>query len=230
MSIIASIYKSDVRLQSSLLLLLLSYTAGVLAIGFGLLPSLLIVTPANLLLTFILISWNKDQSNLNYWKFVSIVFVLSFALEIIGVNTGIIFGEYEYGKVLGIKVLGTPLIIGVNWFILVLGGIHIIQYVVPHWQRIWKSILVGCLLVSLDFLIEPVAMNYDFWNWNGDQVPIDNYIVWFIASTIFAWIGYYMDQVKKGWVSIFSFICITIFFLILNIRISPSDWITISIG
>ncbi len=230
MSIITSIYRSDVRLQSSLLLLLLSYAAGVLAIGFGLLPSLLIVTPANLLLTFILISWNKEHSNQNYWPFVLIIFVLSFMLEILGVNTGVIFGEYEYGKVLGLKVLGTPLIIGVNWFILVLGGINIIQYLVPRWHMFWKAILVGLLLVSLDLLIEPVAMNYDFWNWNGDLVPIDNYIVWFVASAMFAWVGYYMDQAKKGWVSIFSFVCITIFFLILNIRISSSDWISISMG
>ena len=38
--------------------------------------------------------------------------------EILVVSYGIIFGNYKYGEILGYKVLGVPLIIGINWCIL----------------------------------------------------------------------------------------------------------------
>lgn len=40
--------------------------------------------------------------------------------EILVVSYGIIFGNYKYGEILGYKVLGVPLIIGINWCILTL--------------------------------------------------------------------------------------------------------------
>ena len=38
--------------------------------------------------------------------------------EILGVNYGLIFGDYIYLDNLGYKVFGVPVIIGVNWIIL----------------------------------------------------------------------------------------------------------------
>ena len=40
--------------------------------------------------------------------------------EAIGVNTGLLFGTYEYGANLGFKIFGVPLIIGVNWTVLII--------------------------------------------------------------------------------------------------------------
>ena len=45
------------------------------------------------------------------------LFLLVLPLNITGANTGLIFGNYTYGNILGMKVLGVPLIIGLNWFI-----------------------------------------------------------------------------------------------------------------
>jgi uncharacterized membrane protein len=47
------------------------------------------------------------------------VFVASFLVEAAGVNTGKIFGYYSYGSALGPKLWNTPLIIGLNWFVLI---------------------------------------------------------------------------------------------------------------
>ena len=38
--------------------------------------------------------------------------------EILGVNYGLIFGKYDYGDNLGLKLLGVPLLIGLNWVVL----------------------------------------------------------------------------------------------------------------
>ena len=42
------------------------------------------------------------------------------------------------------------------------------------------------VLDRLDYLIEPVAMQYDFWMWENGIIPIYNYGCWFIFSSIFA--------------------------------------------
>ena len=39
-------------------------------------------------------------------------------------------------------------------------------------------------MVGLDFLIEPIAVKYDFWNWSQNEVPKQNYLMWFILSII----------------------------------------------
>ena len=38
--------------------------------------------------------------------------------ETIGVNFGILFGDYEYGENLGFKIFGVPFLIGINWIVL----------------------------------------------------------------------------------------------------------------
>lgn len=52
----------------------------------------------------------------------SIVFVATFVAEVVGVHTGLIFGSYSYGRILGIKAAGVPLVIGFNWVLVVLGA------------------------------------------------------------------------------------------------------------
>ena len=39
-------------------------------------------------------------------------------VELVGTKTGMLFGDYSYGKVLGPALQGVPLIIGINWFIM----------------------------------------------------------------------------------------------------------------
>ena len=39
-------------------------------------------------------------------------------------------------------------------------------------------------MVGLDYLIEPVAMKYDFWDWSQNKVPLQNYFMWFLVSIL----------------------------------------------
>jgi len=41
------------------------------------------------------------------------------------------------------------------------------------------AIFGAALMVGLDFLIEPVAVELDFWRWNQDSIPLSNYAGWF---------------------------------------------------
>lgn len=118
------------------------------------------------------------------------LFALAFAgwmLEVVGVKTGQIFGSYAYGKTLGFQVMNVPITIGLNWVILVIAT----NAVVAEWNiegRIGKAALGAGLMTALDLLIEPVAMHYDFWQWAGNTVPVQNFGAWWLASFFFHWV------------------------------------------
>ena len=138
----------------------------------------LFLTPFHLLLMislcFVFISFYKFYKTLLY------IFFLGFLVELIGVKTGFLFGDYEYGSSLGFKIWDVPLIIGVNWIILVLGSRGLVNYFVNNNKL--QIVFSAVLMVFLDCIIEPVAILLDFWSWNNDIVPIQNYIMWFIVA------------------------------------------------
>jgi bisanhydrobacterioruberin hydratase len=76
-------------------------------------------TPFNLLLMFGLLIWTQREKNLFFWLFVLVTFAAGIVVEIIGVNTQLLFGDYSYGKVLGYQVSKVPVIIGINWFLVI---------------------------------------------------------------------------------------------------------------
>ncbi|CAM4147576.1 carotenoid biosynthesis protein [Cytophagaceae bacterium 50C-KIRBA] len=115
------------------------------------------------------------------------IVVAAWFLEVVGVRTGKIFGVYHYGETLGFKVLDVPITIGINWLILLLGS----SAVVEEWNvggKIGRAALGAGLMTSLDLLIEPVAIHFDFWQWSGGQVPIQNFGAWWLVSFFFHWV------------------------------------------
>jgi putative membrane protein len=46
------------------------------------------------------------------------------------------------------------------------------------------SVVAAAMMTGFDFLLEPVAMRFDFWSWKGNVIPLQNYIAWFIASLL----------------------------------------------
>lgn len=72
------------------------------------------VTPLALLIsTYLLALFHKEHDRKSLLVF-GLIYVLGWSIEAIGVNTGHIFGSYYYGDSLGLEVLNTPLMIGVN--------------------------------------------------------------------------------------------------------------------
>jgi putative membrane protein len=118
------------------------------------------------------------------YLFLALVAVAAWYLEVQGVRTGQIFGAYSYGKTLGFQVLKVPLTIGLNWFVLLLAT----NALVEEWNivgKISKAAIGAGLMTALDFLIEPVAVHFDFWTWAGVQVPAQNFVAWWMASFLF---------------------------------------------
>src|SRR6187200_2863197 len=76
-------------------------------------------TALNLLLMAVLLFITQQQKNLQFFLFFGITFIAGFCVELIGVNSAAFFGNYNYGDALGAKVFGVPLVIGINWFIII---------------------------------------------------------------------------------------------------------------
>ncbi|MFW5754786.1 MAG: carotenoid biosynthesis protein [Marinilabiliaceae bacterium] len=112
-----------------------------------------------------------------------IVAIIGFLLEAWGVNTGTVFGHYNYGDALGPKFLDTPLLIGLNWWMLIYIVAQITEnFKVPVGVRL---ILGSLIMVGYDVVMEPVATATGMWDWNAQPVPFQNYLAWFIISFVF---------------------------------------------
>jgi len=176
----SAILKSKNTLASFILVVV--YTVGIIGIRGNFDERFVLLTPVNLLLSLGLIFWTHPGTYSPLWKLAVLCFTTGLLVEIAGVQTGLIFGDYQYGEVLGPKIWGTPLMIGVNWTMLVYGAGSTVNRLVPD-QNIWIKAGLGAMLMTiLDVLIEPVAMNLNFWNWQDDIITLQNYFAWFFVA------------------------------------------------
>lgn len=189
-------------------------------------------TPFNLLLSFSLLVYTQANRNIAFFLFITAVFIIGFFSEVLGVNTGLIFGDYAYGKVLGFQWLNVPLLIGVNWFIIIYcSGIctqilllKVINKVAAGSKepaillRAMSVIVDGATLAVLfDWLMEPVAVKLGFWTWLGDgTIPLYNYICWFIISMLLLTIFHLCKFNKENKFAVNLLLIQSLFFLILR--------------
>lgn len=139
------------------------------------------LVPMHLLLMLLLMLISQQERNRDFFLFVSITYLAGYAVEFLGVHSGMIFGAYQYGPTLGIKLAEIPLLIGVNWVLLIYSAGLFIHSL--GWENLWiKSAAGAVLLVCLDILIEPVAIRFNYWNWTQGIIPLQNYIAWLLVS------------------------------------------------
>lgn len=148
----------------------------------------LLSVPYVLLLCAVLMIANTVRSIEPKWRgFFSAwclsVFLLTLFLEFVGVHLGWVFGAYRYLDVLGIKVGGVPLIIGVNWLTTILGAISFFRKY-TH-RKIYIILGTGIIAVAFDYLLESVAIYLGFWEWAG-PIPWHNYMAWFTIAMLCA--------------------------------------------
>lgn len=157
-------------------------------------------TPLNLLIMFGLIIWTHSEKNLPFFIFAAVAFVTGMVTEMIGVNTGLLFGKYEYGKVLGAGLYRVPWLIGINWFtVMYCCGIFIshlhsfierqtvtAESIITPQMRFMSFIIDGALLATFfDYILEPVAVKLGYWTWLEDgNIPFLNYACWFLISML----------------------------------------------
>jgi bisanhydrobacterioruberin hydratase len=150
-------------------------------------PWFISMTPLTLLLMSFLYGWSNKNLESEY-KFCIKAFGVGMAVEIIGVNTGLLFGEYTYGDVMGPKLNGVPLLMGLQWMLTILCTAHFTNYISEKsgikLNSISHALLAGLLTTLFDVIIEPIAIDFDYWQWKGGDVPVFNYVCWFATSSL----------------------------------------------
>jgi len=164
----------------SILVLAIVYSVGIVGIKFNIFGDILSLTPLNLLFSLAVLLWNHDNWNRKFLTAITVVALAGFFVEVAGVQTGVIFGTYTYGQTLGLQWLDVPLTMAVNWLILVYCTAAIVSKY--DWSVPMKALIGAVMMTSMDAIIEPVAIRYDFWHWAGGAIPVQNYLAWGIIS------------------------------------------------
>jgi bisanhydrobacterioruberin hydratase len=192
------------------------YAVGIVGISNENWKTLIVpLSSAHLFLTFLVLYFSRRGKKDQFLLYAFLLFLIGVFVEIIGTKTGWLFGNYAYGKTLGWKILGVPAIIGVNWATMVIcSSTWVSKWNTTIW---WKAIAAALIMTGLDFLIEPVAMQLDFWQWENDTVPFYNYVCWFVISIPMHLFYIKWNLVENNSVPKSVYILMLVFFVVLNI-------------
>jgi putative membrane protein len=110
--------------------------------------------------------------------------------EIVGVRTGLPFGDFTYGDVLGVQVLGIPVIVPMGWVMIAYPA-----YVAARrlTQDQWAFVLVGSwALATWDVFVDPLMVHLGAWQWQHPTpalpgvpgIPLSNVGGWFVVCVV----------------------------------------------
>ncbi|HNZ32328.1 MAG TPA: carotenoid biosynthesis protein [Smithellaceae bacterium] len=128
----------------------------------------------------------------------TLTFVISFIMEYAGVKTGMIFGEYHYGDVLGPKALETvPWLIPLSWFMFMYVSTITVDAAFGRRHIGWAApalfaVLDAMAMTALDILIDPLWVTRGTWVWTAVHtlsassvfygIPTQNYFGWLLTT------------------------------------------------
>jgi putative membrane protein len=229
------------RQQIATFIALAFHIPGFIAIAFFKSQLFISFTPLNLLVCTVLIFWTQQVINTAFLSFCLLSFSIGFVAEYIGINTGLLFGNYAYGNLLGPKWHGVPWIIGLQWMVITYCiGIcmHMVhkklaltsveqqektqleQKVTAKNSKRWiffSTIIDGALLAVLfDWVMEPAATKLGYWQWSENEIPGSNYYSWWLISIPILVAFYYLPFKKQNIFALHLLLIQFMFFLLLN--------------
>ena len=180
----------------SIMLMWLFTLSALIGMALGQVEWFIPKTPFNLLLCFLLLLINVPFGTRRGSLAFLISFIVGMGIEIAGVATGDIFGTYVYGSNLGFKAWGVPLMIGIYWAVLVVVTSQMARQVFDN--IVVASITGASLMVGLDFLMEQMASQFDFWHFEHAIAPLQNYIAWFGVALVLQVISFIATPKSDG--------------------------------
>lgn len=153
------------------------------------------LVPVNLIgNALLLVLYHDGEKPGTLWRLVA-VGLIGFLAELTGINTGLIFGDYTYGKPLGLQLAGTPVMMGVLWAML----IYMFTAVAGSYNKKWLWVGGGAIAMTLfDVVMEPGAVKIGLWSWEGGTIPMLNYITWFaLSALLFAMMAPVAGKIKN---------------------------------
>jgi len=198
------------------------FAAGALCHALGATrPFMIAATPWILLYwgSFVLFTAFKEQgAPIVAWA--AAAAVVTFFLEALGVATGVVFGSYAYGDVLGVKVLSVPPLIGFNWVVVVLGLSRFLRIRFPLLNPAIGAFSVAAAAVAFDWVLEPFAISLEYWTWSSGVIPLKNYFAWFLIAYACALPTFFVPRKPSSFVPSFYVLAQTVFFAVTRFFLS----------
>lgn len=210
--------QKKLKQQISIFLLIAAHIAGFVGLTTESFHDLFIrLVPFNLLLTGFVCFINHNDYSTKFTIWARSIVLAGIGVEILGVQTGVIFGEYYYSHVLGWHVFDVPVLIGLNWLLLIY-SIGVITHRLPVGSLFVKSVVGAAMMTGLDVLIEPVAVHLNFWQWVGETIPTQNFIAWFVISFFMLLSFHYLPFNKRNIIGYIIYPVQCIFFMAIILK------------
>ncbi len=171
--------------------------------------------PFLILLNAIALVFSGPYKNKDFLRFCLFVCVAGFAISLSGLRTGKLFGMYFYGDSLGFKLKEVPVLTGVYWLVLTLSAQSLSSKITSHFFG--ASALGAFFILTIDILTEHAASALDLWHWHQNQIPIQNYVMWFVLSLLFLGIGGILKVEKENHLGVLSFSLLLVFWCVINL-------------
>lgn len=155
--------------------------AVVVQYAFGLSYALLLLPIVLAVITAIaLLFWDIQANKKVLVALVALFF--GFIIELLMVHSGQLFGNYSYGTLLGYRIGGVPIIIGLIWFLITLSVWHIVSF--GRLTKLQLFLLGGVLVVMFDLILEQFATSYGLWVWQSGRATLGHYVIWFLVAEL----------------------------------------------
>lgn len=130
--------------------------------------------------------WRYQRRDRRLLIGLGIVALSTFFIEVLSVETGFPFGDYDYYSTLGPRILGVPFTIALAWV-----GVLLNALLLSSQQNKWlRALETGFWIVIMDLILDPVAVFEHYWVWSQPGsfsyfgIPITNFISWFIVGAL----------------------------------------------
>ncbi len=121
------------------------------------------------------------------WAFV--IVPCAYLIETCGTLTSVPFGDYHYSDKFGpplwpgSALLTVPITIPFAWHVILTNALFLVRAVAPHLSSLVEALAAAAICTVYDFILEPFATSVKgYWTWAGNEVPLLNYIAWFVIS------------------------------------------------
>ncbi len=121
-------------------------------------------------------------------SFVAASASLALVAEVLGVHTGVPFGDYTYTGTLGPSLLDVPLVVPLAWTMMA----YPVLLAARRLTRRYAFVVGGVGLAGWDVFLDPQMVRDGHWQWahpapslpGVESVPLTNYAGWLFVATV----------------------------------------------
>ena len=221
------------RYHTATIIAILFHAAGLAGILFFDRNIFLAATPYHMMIMAALLFYTQEKINTSFVIFFAFCFSAGIAAEVLGTSTGMLFGEYSYGSFLGPVFKHVPIVIGLNWFIIIYCcGVFINTMLEKLTKKLAEMtgnpltrirflslVSDGAMLsVFFDWIMEPAANKLGYWTWAGNgRVPFYNYACWLVISALLLVVFGLLKFSKRNIFAVNLLLTMIMFFMLIRV-------------